>query len=246
VSIYYASVPLEQGKPVASVTLPTLQNSGGTTAMHVFSMGIGSGTPTVGAPYSSLTAAYDNAGISDNTNPATANFDGTGDSFSAEALTAGTPTALTSGAQATIGGTTFTWPAAATSDDVIADGQIIDLTGSGSDLGFLGSSAFGTASGNGTITYTDGTTQSFNISLADWWSNTAAAGDQIAATTSSWNYTSTTQSPHPVSIYFTSVPLEANKTVASVTLPTVSSGVGNGVTAMHIFSMAIGSGTPTS
>jgi hypothetical protein len=36
------------------------------------------------------------------------------------------------------------------------------------------------------------------------------------------------------------------KTVASVTLPTVSSGVGNGVTAMHIFAMAIGSGTATS
>ena len=245
VSVYYASVPLEQGKPVSSVTLPTLQNSGGTTAMHIFSMAVGSGTPTVGAPYSSIAAAYDNAGISDNSNPATANFDGTGDSFSAEALAAGTPTALTSGAQATIGGTNFTWPAAATSDDVIADGQIIDLTGSGTDLGFLGASGFGSSSGNGTITYTDGTTQSFSISFGDWWSNSATAGSEIATTTSSWNYTSTTQTPHPVSIYFTSVPLEANKTVASVTLPTVSSGAGNGVTAMHIFAMAIGSGTPT-
>ena len=245
VGVYYASVPLEQGKPVSSVTLPTLQNSGGTTAMHVFSMAIGSGTPTVGAPYSSVAAAFDNAGISDNANPATANFDGTGDSFSAEALTSGTPNALTSGAQATIGGTTFTWPAAATADDIIADGQIINMTGSGTELGFLGASAFGTANGNGTITYTDGTTQAFSISLADWWSNSPAATDEIATTTSSWNYTSTTQTPHPVSIYFTSVPLAANKTVASVTLPTVSSGVGNGVTAMHIFAMAIGSGTPT-
>jgi len=31
-----------------------------------------------------------------------------------------------------------------------------------------------------------------------------------------------------------------------VTLPVVSSGVGNGVTALHIFAIAIGTGTPTS
>jgi hypothetical protein len=48
-----------------------------------------------------------------------------------------------------------------------------------------------------------------------------------------------------VSIYFASVPLAAGKTVASVTLPTVSAGAGNGITALHVFSMAIGSGTPT-
>ena len=48
-----------------------------------------------GAPFSSLAAAYDNAGISDNSNPAAADFDGTGESFSAQALAAGTPTPLT-------------------------------------------------------------------------------------------------------------------------------------------------------
>jgi beta-glucosidase len=245
VSVYYASVPLEAGKPVASVTLPTLDNSGGTTAMHVFAMAVGSGAPTVGAPYSSITAAYDNAGISDNSDPSAADYDGTGDSFSAQALAAGTPTPLTSGGQATIGGTTFDWPAAGTNDNVIADGQIIDLSGSGTDLGFLGSSGFGSASGSGTITYTDGTTQSYTIGLADWYNNAPVTGSEIATTTTSWNYSSTTQTPHPVSIYFTSVPLEAGKTVASVTLPTVSSGAGDNVNAMHIFSIAVGSGTPT-
>ena len=81
--------------------------------------------------------------------------------------------------------------------------------------------------------------------MADWYNNAAVAGDEVATTTSSWNFSSSTQMPHPVSIYFASVPLAAGKTVASVTLPTVSSGVGNGVNAMHIFAMAIGSGTPT-
>jgi len=247
VSIYFASVPLQQGKQVSSVTLPVLSNAGGTTAMHLFSMAIGTGTPTAGAPYSSLAAAYDNVGITDNANPAPGNFDGTGESFSAEALAAGTPTPLTAGGQATFGGTTFTWPTAVgTPDDVIADGQTIDLSGSGTDLGFLGAGAFGAASGTGTITYTDGSTQSYSLVMADWYNNAPVSGDELATTTTSWNFSSSTQVAHPVSIYFASVPLQAGKTVASVTLPTVSAGVGNGITALHIFAMAIGSGTPTS
>ncbi len=247
VSVYFASVPLDKAKQVASVTLPILAGGGGTTAMHIFAMAIGSGTPTTGAPYSSLAAAYDNAGISDNSNPAAANFDGTGESFSAQALAAGTPTPLTPGGQATFGGTTFTWPSpVGAPDNAISDGQIIDLSGSGTDLGFLGAGAFGAASGTGTITYTDGTTQSFSLVMADWYNNAPVAGDQIATTTSSWNSSGSSQVQHPVSIYFASVPLDQSKTVGSVTLPVVSSGVGNGVTALHIFAMAIGSGTPTS
>jgi beta-glucosidase len=245
VSLYYASVPLEQGKAVSSVTLPTLDNSGGTTAMHVFAMAVGSGTPTVGAPYSSVAAAYDNVGISDDSDPAAADFDGTGESFSAQALAAGTPNALTSGAQTTIGGTSFTWPAAGTADDIIADGQIIDLSGSGTELGFLGASGFGSATGTGTITYTDGTTQSYGLSLADWYNNSPVAGSVIATTTTSWNYSSSTQTAHPVSVYYASVPLEAGKTVASVTLPTIGSGAGDNENAMHIFAIGIGTGTPT-
>jgi beta-glucosidase len=247
VSLYFASVPLEPGKQVTSVTLPTVTNAGGTTAMHIFAMAIGTGTATTGAPYSSLSAAYDNAGISDNSDPGAADFDGTGDSFSAEALAVGTPTPLVAGGQATIGGTTFTWPSAVGApDDVIADGQTIDLSGAGTDLGFLGAGAFGEASGTGTITYTDGSTQTFGIAMADWYNDAAVAGDEVATTTSSWNFSSSTQVQHPVSIYFASVPLEAGKTVASVTLPTISSGAGDGVNAMHIFAIAIGSGSPTS
>jgi len=246
VSVYFASVPLQSGKQVSSVTLPILSNAGGTTAMHIFSMAIGSGTPTTGAPYSSLAAAYDNVGITDNADPAPGNFDGTGESYSAQALAAGTPTPLTAGGQATVGGTTFTWPTAVgTNDDVIADGQTIDLSGSGTDLGFLGAGAFGAASGTGTITYTDGSTQSYSLAMADWYNNAAVAGDDVATTTTSWNFSSSTQTDHPVSIYFASVPLEAGKTVASVTLPTVSASAGDEINALHVFAMAIGSGTPT-
>ena len=141
----------------------------------------------------------------------------------------------------------FTWPSVVGGpDNVIADGQIIDLSGSGNELGFLGAAGFGAASGSGTITYTDGSTQPYSISMADWFNNAAVSGDEIATTTTSWNFASTTQAKHPVSVYFASVPLDPHKTVASVTLPTVGSGVGNGINAMHIFSIAAGNGTPTS
>ena len=247
VSVYFASVPLRPGKQVTSVTLPTVAGAGGTTAMHIFAMAIGSGSPTTGAPYPTLAAAYDNAGISNDSDPGAADFDGTGESYSAQALAAGTPTPLAAGGQATIGGTTFSWPSAiGAPDNVIADGQTIDLSGSGTDLGFLGAAGFGAASGTGTITYTDGSTQSFGLVMADWYNNAAVAGDEVATTTSSWNSSSSTQVQHPVSIYFASVPLEPGKSVASVTLPTVGSGAGNGVNAMHIFAVATGSGTPTS
>jgi hypothetical protein len=81
--------------------------------------------------------------------------------------------------------------------------------------------------------------------MADWYNNAPVSGDDLATTTTSWNFSSSTQTDHPVSIYFASVPLEAGKTVASVTLPTVSASAGNGITALHVFAMAIGSGTPT-
>ena len=141
----------------------------------------------------------------------------------------------------------FTWPSVVGGpDNVIADGQIIDMSGAGDELGFLGAAGFGAATGSGTITYTDGTTQAYSISMADWYNDAPVSGDQIATTTTTWNFASSTQTPHPVSVYFASVPLDPSKTVASVTLPTVGSGVGNGINAMHIFSIGVGNGTPTS
>ena len=200
---------------------------------------------TVTVPYSSLVAAYNNTGISDNSDVAAADYDGVGDSYSAQALAAGTPTPLTPGGSVTVGGTTLTWPSAAagTPDNVVAGGQTVALSGSGTDLGFLGASQNGTASGPVTVHYTDGSSQSFNLNMADWYANSPDVGNQLVTTTTSWNFTSATQTAHPVSIYFASVPLAAGKTVASVTLPVLSNA--GGTTAMHIFSMAIGNGTAT-
>ena len=169
-----------------------------------------------------------------------ANYDGVGDSYSAQALAAGTPTALTPGSKVTIGGTTFTWPdvAAGQPDNVVTAGQTVALSGSGTDLGFLGASQNGTASGTVTVHYTDGSSQSFNLNMADWYANGPAVGNQLLTTTSSWNFQSNPLGAHPVSIYFASVPLSQGKTVSSVTLPILSNA--GGTTAMHIFAMATG------
>jgi beta-glucosidase len=207
--------------------------------------GLVEASTTVAVPAASLAAAYDNTGISNNSDESAANYDGAGDSFSAQALAVGTPTPLTQGGQVTVGGTTFTWPDAApgTPDNVIAAGQTVSLSGTGTDLGFLGASQNGTSTGTVTVNYTDGSSQSFALNMADWYSDAPATGNQIVTTTSSWNFQGSSLGAHPVSVYFASVPLASGKTVASVTLPT--QGSAGGVTAMHIFAMAAGSGTPT-
>ncbi|HEX6520857.1 MAG TPA: dTDP-4-dehydrorhamnose 3,5-epimerase family protein, partial [Streptosporangiaceae bacterium] len=45
-------------------------------------------------------------------------------------------------------------------DNVVTGGQTVALSGSGTDLGFLGASQNGTASGTVTVHYTDGSSQS--------------------------------------------------------------------------------------
>ena len=70
------------------------------------------------------------------------------------------------GATVTSQGLSYTFPnvAAGTNDNTVAEGQTITMSGSGT-LGFLVSASYGPASGTGTITYTDGSTQSYTLTL---------------------------------------------------------------------------------
>ena len=88
------------------------------------------------------------------------------------------------GATVSHDGLIFTWPGAApgTADNVVASGQTIELSGSGKTLGILGSGDYGTATGSGTITYTDGTNQPFTLSLSDWYSNSPQPGGDVLDT----------------------------------------------------------------
>jgi beta-glucosidase len=202
--------------------------------------GRGSVTQTgqVSLPYPSLPAAFNNAGISDDSSPGAANLDGGNTSYSAQALAAA---GLTPGGSFTHDGLTFTWPDAqpATNDNVVAGGQTFALSGSGATLGLVGTGDYGAVSGTGTITYTDGTTQQFTAGFADWWSNSASPGGDIVATLPYINAPSGKETQR-VSVYYAAVPLQQGKTVAYVTLPDIGATAAQGQPAMHVFAVSIG------
>ncbi|MGZ4666643.1 MAG: glycoside hydrolase family 2 TIM barrel-domain containing protein [Frankiaceae bacterium] len=78
--------------------------------------------------YATLGGAFNNTGISDDSDVMAANFDGVGNSYSAPALTAA---GLAAGAGVTHDGITFTWPDVPPGqpDNVLAQGQTILLSG---------------------------------------------------------------------------------------------------------------------
>jgi beta-glucosidase-like glycosyl hydrolase len=236
--------PGQTAQTTWQVTVPADAKPGSNelTAGASFTDANGPGTATataeVSLPYASLPDAFNNPGISDDSNPSAGNLDGGGFSYSAQTLAAA---GLTPGASITHDGVTFTWPNAqpGTPDNVVAGGQTIALPGSGSTLGLVGTGDYGAASGTGTITYTDGSTQQFDVTFPDWWSNTAPAGGDILTTLPYINTPTGKQNQH-VSVYYIGVPLQAGKTVKYVTLPDVSQGAAQGQTVMHIFAMGIG------
>jgi hypothetical protein len=194
---------------------------------------------TVSVPYQSLSNAYDNPGVSDDSSPTAGDLDGGGRSYAAQAMA---QVGLTPGATVPHDGLSFTWPNVGPGlpDNVVADGQAISLSGSGNTLGFLGTGDYGTASGTGTIVYSDGSTQSFKLSFADWWANNAVAGTDILATASYVNGPSG-QIQHKASVYCARVSLAPGKSVRYVILPPdVSQAGAAGHTEMHIFATALG------
>ena len=194
---------------------------------------------TVTVPFASLPAAFNNTGIANESDPTSANFDGSGYSYSEQQLTSA---GLAPGATVAHDGITYMWPSSApgTPDDVVAEGQTIDVSGSGTHLGILAAANNGTATGTVTVNYTDGTSKSAPVSVADWYADQAAPGGDILVTTPNWNQPPGGIGNHAVSIYATSVPIDPTKTVASVMLPTVSNGIASGVLALHIFALAAG------
>ena len=192
--------------------------------------------PASAASLPTLQQAFNNVGVTASSDPTAGNYDGIGDSFSASGLA---QDALVPGRPLLHDGVTITWPdiAPGRPDDVVADGQTIALAGAGSVLGVVGASAYGSTTGTFTIGYSDGTTSTATVTLADWVDTSAAPGTDLLATTAGWNPGGTT----PVSLFYAAIPLTAGKQVTSLTLPTVSSGVGKNVPSMHIFSLTIGS-----
>ena len=188
-------------------------------------------------PYASFSAAYNNAAITSDSNRGGANLDGAGASFSEQALAS---VGVTAGSALVHDGLTFTWPNAGPSspDNVVAAGQTIDVSGSGSTLGFLGASTWGASSGTGTITYTDGTTQQYTVGFGDWANGTPPAGGDVAIRAPYGNQPGN-QTSWQTTIDYSPVTLDPGKTVKWITLPQGNPTPQGGIPALHIFAASI-------
>ena len=172
-------------------------------------------TTSVNVPAASLSAAFANVGVTDDTAPTAGDLDGSGSTFSATALAS---VGVTPGGTVSHAGHTFTWPSRHP-DNVVAAGQGFHVTGTGTTLGFLVTSTYGASTGTGQLVYTDGTVQPFTIAAPDWF-NPGTAPDIVA--TAPYRNRPTGRDPHPVSIYYAAVPLDPTRTLTMVILPTIS------------------------
>jgi beta-galactosidase len=211
------------------------------TAEH--QRGVSYGSVSVLGATATLADAFNNAGISDDADIIGGGLDGAGVSYSEQALTAA---GLGPGAVLTHDGITFSWPdvLAGQPDNVVAMGQTVLVSGSGTTLGFLGAStgtATGTgASGSGKVYYTDGTNSSFQLTLPDYQA-APGAGSDIMATLPYVNDTTGGKVEQAAFIFYAGVPITAGKTVQAVTLPGGGvSAPGGPVSGMHIFAVGIG------
>jgi hypothetical protein len=184
----------------------------------------------------SLASTFNNVGITNNTNTAPGNYDGNGASFSEQALTAA---GAAPGATVTSLGMSFTFPnvAAGTNDNTVANGQTIALSGAATQLGFLVSGSYGGPSGTATVTYTDGTQQTFTLATSDWWNSSPPSGGAVAVSTPFFNYGTNQQFTQTVNIFAVKVAINPVKTLSSVTLPPIGN-LASGTPAMHVFAIS--------
>ncbi|MGW7465437.1 NEW3 domain-containing protein [Streptomyces xantholiticus] len=208
------------------------------TATATYKGGDGAGsatatrTQTSGTPLANLEAAYNNVGVTDESNTAPGNYDGEGNSFSAQKLA---DAGLTPGGRVEALGAELTWPAAApgTKGNVSSAGQAITLSGRGSKLVFLGSGVTSGAAGTATVYYTDGTSSTGSFGFPNWSFDPANAhGATLVASSDGRNRPSGYGNAGiAYRIFAHVVPLDAAKQVEFVVLPS------NGN--IHVFDMAI-------
>jgi beta-glucosidase len=193
------------------------------------------GTARVNVPYPSLAAAFNNAGITDDTDPLAGAFASSGRTYSAQALAA---QGVVPGGPVSYAGSSFTWPdvPAGVPDNVEANGQVIALSGTGSQIAFLGSSTNGAHGGTGTVYYADGSSELFTASFTDWW-GPPAASDQVVTTMQTQNQTNPPgQFQHVAYVYYASAPIRSDTPVVAMSLPVTGVSPGPG---MHVFAVTI-------
>ncbi|HEX6444568.1 MAG TPA: glycoside hydrolase family 2 TIM barrel-domain containing protein [Streptosporangiales bacterium] len=201
---------------------------------------------TVLIAYPSLAAAYDNTGISDDADIEAANFDGVGNSYSAQALAAA---GLTPGETVEHDGVGFVWPdvPAGHPDNAVAQGQTVLFSGTGTRLAFVGAGSPSDEGGTGTVYYADGSTSTFTVTLDNYFDPPDTGNDVIATmpylndTNPASNGGKAGRRDHTVYVYFSAVPITGGKAVRAVTLPAGGTIPSSGrITGAHVFALGIG------
>lgn len=208
------------------------------TATATYKGGDGAGTATAtrsiptAPPTGALADLFNNTGITSESNPTPGNFDGDGNSFSAEQLAA---VGAGPGAELEALGATLQMPTAqpGTADNVTASGQALRIGAQGQRLVFLGSGSNLGATGAVTVFYTDGTTSAGTIGFPNWSFQAADAhGAELVVSTTGRNRPSGYgDAAYQYRMFAHSVPLTPGKTVDFIVMPSNP--------AMHVFSMAV-------
>jgi len=151
---------------------------------------------------------------------------------------------IASGAQVSGANVTYTWPQFTPGEDnaVWSSGQSIALSGQGQYLGFVlfGVNAYPTpTSGTASVTYTDGTSDTFTLSAGDYYYNKPADGN-VVFTTMDYRNTPSGKGNGPFSLYESTVPLDNTKTVAYVTLPDLPGKVDGKTPGLMVMAIGIG------
>ena len=195
----------EQNSDGSLASSTTSPNSGWTVKL----------TPSAGALSTtvSLSSSFNQIGIYADgaTFSSTGGFDGAGYAYSSALV----------GTGLTFDDTPYVFGSAGTNNMISATGQTISFTSVQSGmLRFLGASHNGNSTGQTfTITYTDGTTDTYSQSMSDWGNPQSYAGESTAITMAYRNKYDGTKNTSTFNLYEYSLLLNPSKTVASVTLP---------------------------
>ncbi|WOX20784.1 NEW3 domain-containing protein [Streptomyces solicathayae] len=208
------------------------------TATATYKGGDGQGTATgtrverFGPVLDRLSDAYNKVAITDESDTGAGDFDGEGNSFSAQKLAA---VGLTPGASVDALGARLTWPAAApgTKNSVASSGQAVKVSGKGGKLVFLGSGVGYGATGTATVFYTDGTSTTGSIGFPNWsFQDATAHGATLVKSTDGRNRPDGYGNAGiDYRVFAHSVALDPDKQVELVVLPANA--------ALHLFDVAL-------
>jgi hypothetical protein len=210
VSVYGYRFALDASKPVKSITLPSNSN------VVVLGVGLAPAPPTSTAV--PLTGAFNRQGIAKDGVGFSGGLDGNGHAYSNSAIRS---FLAYNGQSFGLGS-----PGQNNAVDVVsAAGQVIALpAGRYNVLSLLATGVNGSqANQTFTVTYSDGTTQTFTQSLSDWTNPAGFAGESVVAhMRSSNNANGSNNSTTWVNAYGYRFALDASKQVKSLTLPSNS------------------------